>query len=564
MLKVFYFEDFGLFQLGMALLEDEYLQTRHDNIYKSKDECNIQLWYPRIKQHAVTTYILPLTIEDIEALVTFGQYFRNCIDALEPDKYGIIERNFTILENYDHKWGEYVSWTKLNSFQEYKHKLKMIQYKLNTFMSKFSSLRSSKKRIAFIPRLSIDMKIPTDSLYRSSKIYQCLLQDCLRNNDYNKSQTSMLWKYYDICWEMMQFENGTDIIELFIRSEYMLNELNAAHIRISESNDDINCSLILQMIPFNDITDILQFRMFICSDNPVAITQYQYFINYKNINMESFILPISSSMSNRWVRLLLLSDDEDSDFKHSEHDSDNLSDKILNVLIAKYEEIKTRLKFKKCKNYYIDFILIDEKDEYNINVIGINREPLYNYQYGLLDYYQDIQSKQVGLMFGKDIANVCVKLSVKTDHDDEIKVELDINNILSETTIQFLYLNGLIQVNDIQQLFNKVIWKYPIINKIVNKIYHTTDKCVNIMKQCWMFIHDIGGFGGKEIVYMICGGFITLWIQYIVNDISLLITCTFALDTILMNVALPSILLLMFIWFVIGFLLSLLFLIYHN
>eukprot|EP01084_Bolivina_argentea_P183562 316726_1 len=528
-----------------GIIDDEYLKTQHGYIYNAHDECNIASWYPKISELSVPTYILELTIEDIEALVVYGQYFQNCLDDLETDEYNIIDRHFSILNNDQHKWGETLSWLKLNSkpLNVYKRKLKMMQYKLNTYICEFETLKKS-KTIAFIPKLSIDMEIPIDSLYSSRRTYECFDQ-CLKNKHNNNVQKPLLFlqKYYEACWKTMEFDTATEIIELIIRSEYMLNQLNTSHRKLSE-NGDINCSLLLQMIPYQSVENILQFRMFVSSQHPIAITQYQSFVNYTQQNKQSFILPMSSTKMRKWMEILSGDHDEKTDTLH---------ECIKYVLIKQYEIVKDKLDFKKCKNYCVDFMIIHSIDyKYKIYVVGVNREPLYEYKYGLLDYYADIQSKHVGFMFGKKIPEVSIRLSVESDEQNLTVTGMCINDILSEYVVQYLYLHSWIAPGNIQQLYNVIIWKFNWINKMVSMGCCFVSRCHKIYAKCWKYVHIIGGFGFGEIFYMCCGGLIALWIEYIVNNSSIIGIFLSLLNVLLSDVLLPIMVCIMGIWFVLA------------
>eukprot|EP01083_Nonionella_stella_P034032 93168_1 len=535
---------------AQTIIDDEYLQTQHENIYNSYDECNIGIWYPRMSKHPHTTptCIVPLSIEDIEALVVFGQYFRNYVDEINPDQYNVIDRNFSVLNNCTHKYGEAFRWTKLNasSFIGYKRKLKMIQYKLNTFMTQFTSLKDS-KAVAFVPRLSIDMKIPTDALYPSTTIYHNF-EYCLKHNLHrHQSPLTLLSEYHRACWKSMEFKNATDVIELMLRSEFMLRELNKAHCRLSDTKEATNCSLLLQMIPYQSIEHILEFRMFISSHHPIAITQYQSFINHEN-DMP-FILPMSAATMKRWNQIL---------------DTDCLQDSIKSVLMTEYEQIRKQLNFTKCNNYCMDLMIINTVDnEYEVRVMSINRQPLYRYQYGLLSYFEDIQSKHVSLTFEPNkIPKVSVVLAVE---DAANSAHLKIEHILPQEVIQYLYLHGWILPCNLKQLWYFVLWNNVFINKIVSRLWSFMDKWLELWLKCWHYVHDICGFGWTEVFYMCCGGLITLWIEYVMSNSPVVQNCSNFIQMVLTEMVLPVMLGMLGISFVLGFVFTLLsLLIFHS
>eukprot|EP01084_Bolivina_argentea_P022275 41397_1 len=522
----------------MQPIDDEYLRTQHDKIYNGKDECNINLWYHKIKEDSLQSAIFPLTIQQIEALIIICTYFQNVANKLKPDKENIVERHFSILDNYNNKWGEHILWNNSNALKQQINCLKSIQIQMDLFIKLYTCVEPT-KQIAFIPRLSIDMYIP-HTIYTAKKLFDCVGKQMKYNKKHGK--WSLCKEYYESCWKSMQFENAEDIIELFIRSQHMLDQLKRIYSKSVELEDDdkkydFNCSLVLQMIPFKHRQNLLELRMFVCSSNPVAITQYQSFMNYNYKDFEAVIFPMSYSIRQKWIALLSNIDD-----------SNCLEDIIINVLCREFDKIQSKLEFEKTKAYCIDFMIIDMLNKtYTVKVVGINKLPIYKHEYGLF-VFEEIQEMQIELLLSK---NIPFKIQIRLSDTHSKKME--IREILSKHMIEYLFLNLFTSPCNIRQLFKLIVWKIYWLRYIVGWIAYIFNEFSYVVLKCVNYVQQEIHFGLMELFYMLCGGLITLWIKYIINYSLWGCLCMSAMESIeiiLIEIVTHFVIVLMTLWFI--------------
>lgn len=315
-------------------------------MHNADDPFQIDKWYDACKQHTFETKLIPLSIEQANAIKFLCHYFKLFKEheiesgeskgkglTLNYDKQQLLESfkqsnsNESSILNYE--WGESFNWKALDaqSSLKYINPLKELEASINEIIDEFKcddgifirlNTRSPKDS-------SIEGKNTFKLLFNELKEWNKINENDDNNNILKLNNDQICLSFYRCATKSLCCKNGFEAIELLTRSyQRIFTDLNLAMLKQGEENLKLFCTIRKW---YSIIDPIWEFRLIVKNYIPTALTQYH----------KTIVIPNSA--------------------KHKQFFQDRI--------MAEFNIIKDKLD-KKLKDYTIDFaVVLKDKDLQN-------------------------------------------------------------------------------------------------------------------------------------------------------------------------------------------------------
>lgn len=219
----------------------------HSEINEYQDkvlDCNIETWYCLIKEYTFPTVFCSLSLDEAQLFIQ------------------VYEKNFKDLLNI-----EDIDWR--NSLNENESEIikkleQRIQNEINNFIEPNGSIFAKTSS-----RSAKDSPVYTKKF---QQLYKQFLSDKISNE--NEQITCLL----KAAFQSLRIQNGTELIEMFIKSERIYQDMLLAVEKRARFNENI----VLRK--FIDIDVDMEFRGFVYNKKLTALSQYNYLIYSKQLN----------------------------------------------------------------------------------------------------------------------------------------------------------------------------------------------------------------------------------------------------------------------------------------
>eukprot|EP01084_Bolivina_argentea_P076822 139273_1 len=289
----------------ISLIEtDIEIITEKVNIEYKMRKYYIDNWYNSIKQFTFNTTFVSLDIETAKAMIRYHyqRYGNHMSNKNTSDKN---ERNET-LESYN------ILIKLMNSNKDMKllsNDIKLIKELHNKLKAKINECQTLWNNNKLFVRLSNRSSKDGSKIYKNDKEnnFENVLQTIKQKYEFDEKENDIDLLNYQIMacmqciYEDLWVDNSEDVISLFLSSDRIYNDLlNHLIVYYYQKRNDWNINIALREFN-NKLCDELEFRCFVFKSEITAISQYNKYCFYKNLNEMKD--EIEGIIINFWIKV---------------------------------------------------------------------------------------------------------------------------------------------------------------------------------------------------------------------------------------------------------------------